>query len=285
MKVLRAPGSLRRYRRQVSGPVVLVPTMGALHRGHLALIRRGRKLAARGGTLVVSIFVNPTQFGPSEDYAAYPRPLARDLGLCREAGVDAVFGPSAETMYAADASVRVVETRLSTILCGASRPGHFNGVCTVVAKLFNLVRPDAAVFGCKDWQQLVVVRRMARDLDFPVRVIGHPTVRDRDGLALSSRNAYLNLEQRAAAPGIFAALREARAAVRHGEDSVAEVRRALLRDLRRIPGAAVDYAEVLTRDSLLPLKKINVPVTMAVAVRLGRARLVDNIQAVPPKKK
>ena len=187
-------------------PIVLVPTMGALHDGHATLVREARKLAGRGGTVVVSIFVNPTQFGPGEDFEDYPRDLEADRATCAQSGADVIFHPTPADMYAGDASIEVNESRLSKLLCGASRPGHFAGVCTVVAKLFNLVRPDIAVFGKKDYQQLAIIRRLVRDLNMGVEVHGVETVREDDGLAMSSRNLYLDEEQRAQAPAIRRAL-------------------------------------------------------------------------------
>lgn len=247
--------------------------MGALHHGHAALIRRARKLAGRAGSVVVSIFVNPTQFGPKEDFSKYPRPLRADLAVCRQAGADLVFHPGVEEMYAGDASVIIDETRLSAGLCGESRPGHFRGVCTVVAKLFLIVQPTIAVFGEKDWQQLAVIRRMARDLNFPVRIVGHPTVREPDGLAVSSRNAYLTPEERSHAPAVYAALRAAAE-----KTTPAAVVRAAERAIARIPGARIDYVRLVDAATLEPVRRLDRETTLAAAVFLGRARLIDNLQ-------
>lgn len=252
--------------------------MGALHRGHAELIRRARALAGRDGSVVVSIFVNPTQFGPKEDFSSYPRPEKADLALCREMGADAVFLPPVEEMYSLDASVFVDESRLSNGLCGASRPGHFRGVCTVVAKLFLIVQPDIAVFGEKDWQQLAVLRRMARDLNFPIRIVGHPTIREPDGLAVSSRNAYLTPEERAVAPGFFAALKAAAA-----RKSPAAILREAERRVAKIPGARLDYVSLVDSETLEPARNLSRETTLAAAVFLGRARLIDNIQ-IPPRR-
>lgn len=273
LRIFTATERMRRWRRALRGKVVLVPTMGALHDGHAALIRRARKVAGRRGTVIVSIFVNPTQFGPGEDFEAYPRPLSRDLAVCRRSGADAVFAPSAGSMYFADASVFVDESRLSGALCGRSRPGHFRGVCTVVAKLFLITEPGHAVFGEKDWQQLAIIRRMVRDLDFPVRVLGHPTVREKDGLAKSSRNAYLTASERKVAPDIHRTLSDAAGA---GLGPAATVRRAESA-IRRIPGARIDYVEAVEAGSLAPLRGRKVPGRLAAAVFLGRARLIDNV--------
>ncbi len=250
--------------------------MGALHRGHAQLIRRARKLAGRQGTVIVSIFVNPTQFGPKEDFAGYPRTFRRDESLCRECGADLIFSPSAAQMYQPDRSVFVEESSLSRFLCGASRPGHFRGVCTVVAKLFQILRPDAAVFGEKDWQQLAIIRRMVRDLDFPVRIVGHPTVRESDGLALSSRNAYLTPEERAVAPAIHAAMRVAAL-----NRSPAAILKAGRRLIGKVPGARIDYLELVDAETLEPARNRLRRTRLAAAVFLGRARLIDNIGLSP----
>jgi pantoate--beta-alanine ligase len=259
-------------RMKADRPVVFVPTMGALHDGHLALIRAARGRGGNGGTVVVSIFVNPIQFGPTEDVARYPRPLRNDLALCRASGVDVVFLPETDAMYAPDRSVRVDESELSSVLCGASRPGHFAGVCTVVTKLFHLVNPDEAIFGEKDWQQVAVIRRMVRDLDFPVRVVTHPTVRESDGLAMSSRNAYLTETERLIAPEIYRAMKRA---VR--EASPVRVEEAFRGVLARFPTMKVDYASVVDAEALGPVRDFAHPARLMVAVFLGRARLIDNI--------
>jgi len=273
VKVAKTIAAVRTLVRRAARPVVLVPTMGALHHGHAALIRRARKLAGSDGFVVVSIFVNPTQFGPKEDFSKYPRTLASDKALCREAGADLIFHPEVATMYASDASVFIDECRLSDGLCGASRPGHFRGVCTVVAKLFLIVQPEIAVFGQKDWQQLAVIRRMVRDLDFPVKIVGHPTVREADGLATSSRNRYLTPEERLAAPGIYKALRTAA-----GAKTPAAVLRIATRAITAIPGARIDYIQLVDSETLQPVRNLKRPTTLATAVFLGRARLIDNIQ-------
>ncbi len=257
--------------------MVLVPTMGALHEGHAALIRRARRLAGPQGTVVVSVFVNPTQFGPKEDFSRYPRPIRADLKVCRENGADLVFRPEPTEMYAVDASARVDETSLSAHLCGASRPGHFGGVGTVVAKLFLIVQPQIAVFGEKDWQQLAIIRRLVRDLNFPVRIVGHPTVREADGLARSSRNAYLTPEERAVAPGIYAALTRAAA-----EPTAGRILRSAGRALAALPGARVDYVRLVDAETLEPATRLRRRTTLAAAVFLGRARLIDNVQ-IPPR--
>ena len=246
--------------------------MGALHAGHAALIRSSRKLAGPRGAVVVSIFVNPIQFGPKEDFSSYPRPFRKDLSTCRAAGADAVFAPPVEELYAGDSSVTVDESLLSQTLCGRSRPGHFRGVCTVVAKLFLIVQPTHAVFGEKDWQQLAILRRMVRDLNFPVEVIGHPTVREPDGLARSSRNAYLTADERAVAPLIQETLLGAAE-----KKSPVAIEAFARKSLSSIPGARLDYVEAVDAASLLPLKNRKVPGRLAAAVFLGKARLIDNV--------
>jgi len=253
--------------------------MGALHQGHAALIRKARRLAGPKGRVVVSIFVNPTQFGPGEDLSRYPRPLARDRMICKEEGTDLLFHPTPGEMYAADASVKVRECSLATGLCGASRPGHFDGVCTVVAMLFNIVQPDVAVFGEKDWQQLAVIRRMVRDLVMPVKIVGHPTVREEDGLALSSRNRLLTPEARRLAPRIRQALIATAMEAEAGEHRIARLRGGLLKELAAIPGAVVDYAEILDGETLGFLKtaKPGSGARIFAAVRMGSVRLIDNL--------
>ena len=269
--------SLRAWRKKLTGKVVFVPTMGALHHGHETLIARARRLAGPKGSVVVSIFLNPIQFGPREDIAAYPKPLKNDLVVCRRAGADAVFLPKVADMYGPDRSVFVDEESLSIVLCGRSRPGHFRGVCTVVAKLFNIVQPTHAIFGEKDWQQLAIIRRMVRDLNFPVEVVASPTVRESDGLAASSRNAYLTAEERALAPQIHAAMQ---ASATKLKDPVAIVK-ALVRALEKISCARLDYAEAVDAVTLMPLKNRKSAGRLAAAVFLGKARLIDNIPLPP----
>jgi len=272
MKTLKTIAASRRWRAGLDSKVVLVPTMGALHHGHEALIRHARGIAGPSGSVVVSIFVNPTQFGPKEDFAAYPRPLANDLAIARRAGADAVFLPSIGEMYATDQSVTVNESLLSATLCGRSRPGHFEGVCSVVAKLFLANQPTHAVFGEKDWQQLAIIRRMVRDLLFPVTIEPFPTVRDPDGLASSSRNAYLTTAERTLAPRIFDAMTQA---------SKLKTPQAIVKncsaDIEKIPGAQIDYVEAVDASTLHPLSNRKQIGRLAVAVFLGKARLIDNV--------
>lgn len=252
--------------------------MGALHRGHVELIRIAREAAGEDGEVAVSIFVNPLQFAPGGDYEKYPRPEASDDELCRGAGVDIVFRPRVEDMYAADFSVAVDETSLAKTLEGRSRPGHFRGVCTVVTKLFHLLSPDAAVFGEKDFQQLAIIRRMVRDLNFAVEIIGAPTVREADGLACSSRNQYLNEAERAQAPVLQRALQEARRRVREGELSVAAILDAARAAITQAPLARIDYLEVVNAATLQPVEEAGPDSLIAVAAFFGETRLIDNVR-------
>jgi pantoate--beta-alanine ligase len=285
MHVAQTIADIRRHVRSArSGGKVIgfVPTMGALHEGHASLIDAARQSC---GHVVVSIFVNPTQFGPGEDLARYPRTPRDDAELCEAHGADLLFVPSVREMYAPDAAARVTVDRLDAVLCGASRPGHFAGVCTVVAKLFNIVQPDRAFFGAKDYQQLAIIRRMVRDLDFPVEVIACPTVRGEDGLALSSRNAYLAPRERAQAPALHEALSMARGMIAQAPRPLpaAAVRDAMLRHIaERAPLGVVDYAAVVDPDTLQDVETIDRPVLLALAVRLGQTRLIDNMLVDSP---
>jgi pantoate--beta-alanine ligase len=257
---------------------VLVPTMGALHQAHLELFRIARAAAGRDGEVAVSIFVNPLQFEPGSDFEKYPRPEATDEEICRNAAVDLLYRPTQAEMYAADRSVCVEETALSNTLCGKSRPGHFRGVCTVVTKLFNLLAPQAAVFGEKDFQQLAIIRRMVRDLNFPIEIIGAPIVRESDGLACSSRNQYLNAEERDQATGLRKACLAAAELVRTGERSAARIIAAARSEIERAPLARIDYVELVDAENLQPLDSLCASSLLALAVFFGKTRLIDNIQ-------
>jgi pantoate--beta-alanine ligase len=254
--------------------VGLVPTMGALHAGHASLIEAAR---ADDGFVVVSVFVNPTQFGPHEDLTRYPRPFEQDLALCGELGVDLVFAPAPATMYPPGFRTWVEVTGLQDVLEGASRPGHFRGVATVVLKLFNLVQPDRAYFGQKDAQQARVIRQLAHDLNVPVEVIVLPTVREPDGLALSSRNKYLDADQRRRAVVLSRALAEARGQVAAGERDADALRALLTERVAATPGAVLDYAAVVDADTLAPVARLSGPALLALAVRFGATRLIDNV--------
>ncbi len=253
---------------------VLVPTMGALHAGHISLVRLARENAGAGGEVAVSIFVNPLQFEPGSDFSRYPRPETADEEVCAAEGVDLIFRPAPNEMYFDDRSIFVEETALSEQLCGRSRPGHFRGVCTVVTKLFHLLAPDAAVFGEKDFQQLAIVRRMIRDLNFPIEILAGATVREADGLALSSRNQYLSTEERAQAPVIRMALSQAAASKEKSADKVLV---AVRKQIESAPLARIDYAEIVGADDLQPRLTIEPRSLLAVAVFFGRTRLIDNI--------
>ncbi len=251
-----------------------VPTMGALHAGHESLVAAARQ---HQDLVVVSIFVNPLQFAPTEDLAAYPRDLDADLSVAGEAGADVVFAPAVAEMYPVPMSTSVHVDGLTDVLDGASRPGHFDGVTTVVTKLVAIVGPCTAYFGEKDYQQLAVVRRLVRDLSLPVEVVGCPTVRESDGLAMSSRNAYLDPGERAVAPVVHRALLAGRAAVEGGERDPAAVRGAMAEVLDAEPRVGLDYAEVVDADSLTVSDPLSGELRLLVAVRLGRARLIDNL--------
>jgi pantoate--beta-alanine ligase len=268
---------VRRQVREARGRglrVGLVPTMGALHEGHASLIRAAR---AECGRVVVSVFVNPTQFGPGEDLSRYPRPIEKDMALCRREGADLVFNPPAAEMYPDGAATTIHVAGLGEKMCGAFRPGHFDGVCTVVAKLLDIAQPDVAYFGEKDAQQLAVVRRMVADLDLPVEVCGCPLVREPDGLALSSRNAYLSAEDRRRALALSAALAEVRAALLAGERRAAPLRDRLRGQLQAAEGVELQYAVVVDPDTLDDLDRIEDRVLAAVAARVGSTRLIDNV--------
>jgi pantoate--beta-alanine ligase len=252
----------------------LVPTMGFLHEGHLSLVRLAR---TRCDVLVVSLFVNPTQFGPAEDLDDYPRDFARDSRLCEAERVDVLFCPDSAAVYPPGYSTYVRETVLSKPLCGASRPDHFRGVATVVAKLFNIVRPDVAVFGRKDAQQCRVIERLVADLNMPVELLMGPIVREPDGLAMSSRNRYLSATERQDAVCLYHAVRKAETLYGDGERNAAKILEAMNATLAAVPTAQVEYAEVVDYDTLRPVSRIDRPTLVAVAVRIGTARLIDNV--------
>jgi pantoate--beta-alanine ligase len=252
--------------------------MGALHRGHGKLIRIAREAAGPAGEVVVSIFVNPLQFAPGGDYERYPRPEQTDDDFCRQAGVDILFRPTEEEMYAADFSVSVDENSLANVLEGKARPGHFRGVCTVVTKLFHLLSPDAAVFGEKDFQQLAIVRRMVRDLNFPIEIIDAPTVRETDGLACSSRNQYLSEAERERAPVLQRALQEARLLTTKGERSSENILAAARNVIATAPLARIDYLEVVNAETLEKVAEAGPGSLIVVAAFFGQTRLIDNLR-------
>lgn len=284
MEIIKEPSALRavagQWTRQ-GRTVGFVPTMGSLHAGHESLMRLARE---RTETVVASVFVNPTQFGPGEDLDAYPRDLDRDAALAEAAGVDVLFAPSPEAMYEPAAATWVEVPTLARHLCGASRPTHFRGVCTVVSKLFLLVRPTVAVFGQKDWQQLAIIRRMNADLGFGVEIVGGPIVREADGLALSSRNVRLTPQERAQAPGINQGLALAEAMVRDGETEAGRILDAVRAHCAaHVPLGEIDYLSCVDPDSLETVEPIGRPVLFATAVRFGAVRLIDNrlVAALP----
>ncbi len=265
--------------KNLPSPRVLVPTMGALHEGHLTLVKRAREIAGPDGTVILTLFVNPTQFNKPEDLKNYPRTEERDLALSKIHGVDLVFAPEAGSMYREDSSVTVTENALATRLCGATRPGHFDGVCTVVLKLLNLTQPDAAVFGKKDYQQLAVIRRMVRDLNVPVQIEGVETVREPSGLAMSSRNTRLTAAHLSDAPRIRRALLAAQSACKTGETSVKTLSTIAKKEIENSEsGAEIDYLELLDAKSLSPIESVTAPAVLATAVFYGDVRLIDNIE-------
>lgn len=259
--------------------VALVPTMGFLHEGHLALVRRAREL---GDAVWVSIFVNPTQFGPGEDFERYPRDLERDAALLEAESVDVLFAPTVEEMYPREPVVEIAFSSMDRVLCGAARPGHFAGVGLVVAKLFNIVEPHVAVFGQKDAQQALLIRRLVGDLSFPVEIEVAPTVREADGLAMSSRNTYLSPGQRAAAPVLYRALRTAGEAIAAGERDPTAVEELLRAIVEAEPLAELEYAVCVDAETLGRPERISRPVLLALAVRFGATRLIDNLPIEPP---
>ena len=268
-----AEGARRQGKR-----IVLVPTMGFLHQGHLSLMQEGRR---RGDLLVMSIFVNPTQFGAGEDYEAYPRDMERDRDLARQAGVDIIFAPSAREIYPAHYQTYVHVEEVTKYLCGASRPTHFRGVTTVVCKLFHIVKPHAAIFGEKDFQQLVVIRRMVTDLNLDVEIVGMPTYRERDGLAMSSRNSYLTPPERTAALCISQALKQAAALFGQGERRAKALVQAAQNIIAAEPLASIDYLTLCDTEELKDLSRVDREAVLAVAVRIGKARLIDNVVLKP----
>jgi pantoate--beta-alanine ligase len=264
--------------RRLHKTIGLVPTMGALHQGHARLIETAR---ADCDSVVVSIFVNPLQFGPGEDYLRYPRPLEQDVALCAEKGVEIVFAPETREIYAGQPVTFVDVTRLDQHLCGPHRPGHFRGVATVVLKLFSIVQPNRAYFGEKDYQQLCIIRRMVLDFNLRLEIVAAPTVREPDGLAVSSRNVYLDSQERKSAPALFQALEAARGMIESGENEPARIIAAAKAILEKESQIRFEYLEIVDPDELQSVASINGPVRVAGAIWLGRTRLIDNIAATP----
>ena len=259
--------------RQQGQRIALVPTMGALHEGHLSLVREAKN---RGNRVVVSIFVNPTQFAPGEDFAAYPRNFDRDRRLLEAERIDILFHPAAKDIYPPGDQTHVEVKELSKILCGAQRPGHFRGVATVVTKLFNVVRPHVAIFGEKDYQQLQIIRRLVRDLLLAIEIVGHPIVRESDGVAMSSRNTYLDVEERKAARCLSRSLRKAECLLRQGKVSAKIIAQAVKAELQGEPLAVIEYVVICDVETLEPLEEIRGSALLALSVTIGKARLIDN---------
>ena len=274
MRVVRTIAELRTLRRQLSGTVGFVPTMGYLHQGHLALVRQARR---ENAALIVSIYVNPSQFGAGEDFGAYPRDFDRDLELLRKEGTDIAFAPPDDEMYPPLFSSWVDVEKVTERLEGASRPRHFRGVATIVAKLFNIVQPTKAYFGQKDAQQVMVVKRMAADLNMDLEVVTVPTVRESDGLAMSSRNTYLGPEERQAAPILFKALALAQRLTRGGEKDAEAIRRRVIALIQKEPLARLDYVSIADAETLEELDSLDRPAVASLAVRIGKTRLIDNL--------
>jgi pantoate--beta-alanine ligase len=278
MRVARTIEEARALVNSARGPgqsVGLVPTMGALHAGHMSLLHAAR---SETGYVVTSIFVNPTQFGPREDFARYPRPFEADLDACREARTDLVFAPEAREIFPESFRTFVEVRELGDVLCGASRPGHFRGVATVVLKLFEIIGPDVAYFGQKDAQQCRVIEQMVRDLNVGVRLRICPIIREADGLAMSSRNRYLSAEERSRAPVLYQALQEARKLIENGEKDASRVRQLMAARINATPGAVLDYAAVVDAETLLPLPEVPAHALLALAVKFGETRLIDNVK-------
>lgn len=254
--------------------IVFVPTMGFLHDGHLSLMKKGKSY---GDDLVASIFINPTQFAPGEDLASYPRDVERDLELTKKTGVDAVFVPDTNEIYSQEFQTYINLEKLPNHLCGISRPIFFRGVATIVAKLFNIVKPHVAVFGQKDYQQLIVIRQMVRDLDFGIEIVGAPTIREPDGIAMSSRNTYLTTDQRASALYIYQSMKKAQEALENGERDATGLIEMAREFIQSRPYTEIDYISICDPDTLVDIKTIDKPVLMALAVKVGKARLIDNM--------
>ena len=274
MKVIETIDEMKRLRRQLAEPVGFVPTMGYLHEGHLSLVRHAR---GENTSVVVSIFVNPTQFGPQEDFSKYPHDPQRDLALLQKEGTDIVFMPSAAEMYPTQFSSWIEVDKVTERLEGASRPGHFRGVTTVVAKLFNIVQPTRAYFGQKDAQQLVVIKKMVADLNMNLEIVAVPTVREPDGLAMSSRNIYLNLEERRAAVVLYQALTLAQQLWSQEKTDAERLRREMIAFIEEEPLATIDYVSIANAETLDELDTVNPPALLSLAVKIGSTRLIDNV--------
>ena len=274
MEIIKTIAEMRRLRSSLAEPLGFVPTMGFLHQGHLALIRQAKEGNA---SVAVSIFVNPTQFAPGEDYERYPRDIQNDLAELEKIGIDVVFTPSRSEMYPHGFSSRVEVDRLTSRLEGAARPGHFSGVTTIVARLFNIIRPTRAYFGQKDAQQVAVIKKMVSDLNMDTKIISLPTVREPDGLAMSSRNSYLNPKERQAALILYQSLMLAKKLYRQGEEDAAKLRGEMVRFIRKEPLATIDYVAITDALTLEELESVKPPALVSLAVKIGETRLIDNI--------
>ncbi len=278
MKIIRSPQEMQSIASKIKRngkKIGLVPTMGALHEGHLSLIKRALK---ENNVVVVSIFVNPKQFGPKEDYLLYPRPFEKDIKACKKIGADYVFSPTAVEMYPKSHLTFVNVDKLSEVLCGKSRPGHFRGVATIVAKLFNIIQPDKAYLGIKDYQQLKIIEQMARDLNFPVKIVPCPIIREKSGLALSSRNQYLSISQHNDSSMIYQSLQSARDLIKSKKvKSIEKITEILKKSILKIRNSKVDYINAINAENIEPLDLIKLPMVIAVAVWVGKTRLIDNI--------
>ncbi|MDI6601347.1 MAG: pantoate--beta-alanine ligase [Thermoanaerobacteraceae bacterium] len=274
IKTINEVRSIVRKAKKEGKRIGLVPTMGYLHEGHLSLMRMARE---KSDFVAVSIFVNPIQFGPNEDYESYPRNMKRDLRLCEDVGIDVVFAPEVPEMYPEELLTHVVVEKITDNLCGTFRPGHFTGVATVVSKLFNIIQPDIAVFGQKDYQQLVVIKRMVRDLNIPVEVIGAPTVREEDGLARSSRNSYLSYEERKVAPVLYQSLLKAKGMLDKGERNPDNIKKVMEVMISSKPYTSIQYISIANPCTLEDLEVIKDKALVALAVYVGKTRLIDNI--------
>lgn len=274
MEAIKKIDDMKRLRQQLTEPVGFVPTMGYLHKGHLSLVRRAR---AENPSVVVSIFVNPTQFGPREDFDSYPRNPQRDLDILEKEKIDIVFMPSVDEMYPPQFNSWIEVGKVTERLEGASRPGHFRGVATVVAKLFHIIQPTKAYFGQKDAQQLLVIKKMVADLNMNTEIVTFPIVREPDGLAISSRNTYLNIEERQGATILYQALRLAQQLYSHGEKGAERLRQEMITLIEKEPLATIDYVSVASAETLDELDTVNPPVLVSLAVQIGSTRLIDNI--------
>lgn len=277
MQIIKSKSALRAElakARRAGKTIGFVPTMGYLHAGHLSLMTAAK---AENDLAIASIFVNPTQFGPNEDFATYPRDLERDANLAESVGIDIIFAPEVEEMYQPDALTYVEVSNLDQNLCGARRPGHFRGVCTVVTKLFNIVQPDRAYFGQKDAQQVIIIKKMVTDLDQPVEVITMPTVREADGLAMSSRNKYLNPAERQAALVLSKSLQQAQELLNSGETNAATIRQTMTEMITAEPLARIDYISIVSTRTVTDIEQIAGPTLIALAVFIGKTRLIDNL--------